>query len=768
MPRSHSLAFSLLASSVLVLACAAAVCQGQPAPLGTLLYEISLCGHPSSVTLDSGGVLYVAYQNQDLVQAISPTGELLRNWTADSTAGYVTSPTGVAVDEARALLWVVSSTTAIVTQLNWDSIVLRTIGGLFGGNSALLFDSTRQRLVLPNWNQIVSFDPIIGGQTASNTFPYVPIYSVAINNSDGSVYVAMQGMTHIVQLDLHFNYVARVPYPAPRVSTSPVQLARDVAGRFYVTYQDDDAVVVLAADGTVLWRYDGFLFGPTFVAVDPAGARIYVSDFWNQRIVVFAGPNATDPTPTIPVPVPAPTSAPFPHCGPPTGLYDFQGINVSTLSDSISPGPYSWDPSYLQGYLVFAACTTVAGTSNTQLQLNNVAYGAQPQTWDISYPTTHTQWTVLNNGRKVRMSQPNAVFDRTCSTTDGALGVYYTATIDFVCDVTALGAGKFGSYSFTGKEYNSQLINNPGVSPCDPITLNIKTAIACFNGNPVPPCSASAYQANYSYVTPLLAVDPNNEAVLDWTTGVDAMIDSNDFTAWQPTATTTLQTFYVQFLLPQLVNVTGITLVLDGSVTATPNIFTVSDGAVNDSSAAIETFYMVPSCIPHNGLVTFLLNTTLLTDEVTLSFFVGDTTTLAVYTVEFLTNDTYTGVQRPSTFDSPIIGAGNCSALPPVFLPIMPVNVTVGSVLKSFTLFDGSATDVALDDNERLYVAEPTGVSIYAVVSGHRIMQIQPTLTGEPLDGFGTSRSTQLHSAHVASHRQCHSIPAQLHHHFTV
>ena len=317
---------------------AAVCCADQPAPLGTILYDLPLCGHPSSVTVDSGGLLYVAYENQDLVQALSADGTLLRNWTAASTAGHVSAPTGVAVDEGRALLWILSGSQNRMSQMNWDSVVTRFIDGQPNGQSALLFDATRQRLILPTYQQLISYNPITGSRLAENTFPYGPLYTAAFNDSDGTVYATMAGMTHIVQLDQQFNYIRRIPYPTPQFSFTSVQMARDVAGRFYITYKEEDALVVLDADGAVMWRSDGFLFGPTVVAVDAAGSRIYVSDFWRQRIVVFAGPNATDLAPAPPVPIPAPTSAPFPHCGPPSGLYDFQGISVDTANDTIPPG----------------------------------------------------------------------------------------------------------------------------------------------------------------------------------------------------------------------------------------------------------------------------------------------------------------------------------------------------------------------------------------------------------------------------------------------
>ena len=327
----------------------------------------------------------------------------------------------------------------------------------------------------------------------------------------------------------------------------------------------------------------------------------------------------------------------------------------------------------------------------------------------MSFPARRTEWTMLDTGRRVRMSQPNVAFDRDCKGPAGELGVWYSVTVDFICDATAIGAGTYGSYNFTGMTFSELRPDNPNVTPCDGITFEIKTAIACFEGNPVPPCSASTYRANYSFVTPLLAVDPFDEKVLDWTTSIEALTDGDDGTAWQPVSTEPLHTYYAQFLLSRKQNVTGFTLLLDSSITATPNTFTISQGAVNDSTAVIERFYMVPACVPYNGLVTFMLNATLLTDELTLSFFVGDSTSLAVYTVEFITSDSATGSPRVSSFDSVDSGAGNCSALPPAYLPLLPANVQAGSVLKTFPLFDGYATDIALDADERVYVQNGAG-----------------------------------------------------------
>jgi len=232
------------------------------APDGTLTSQ-SYGYHPTAVKFDSFGNLYTSDANNpvNIYQASGgfPSDSMGENFLG-RIAGYISSPTGIAVDPSG-YIYVADHSSTYGSQIekfdtagNFVKFIDSNQFGILGGltvdtNHNLYITSTTQT---PFLNKIIETDSSGNFIRATSTDPDFPL-NIAVDVS-GNVYVSLMdqfGHSNLVKLDNNLNYIT---------STT-------------------------TANNTALQFYYGGL------AIDPTNTYLYVADDWNDRVVKL---NASD------------------------------------------------------------------------------------------------------------------------------------------------------------------------------------------------------------------------------------------------------------------------------------------------------------------------------------------------------------------------------------------------------------------------------------------------------------------------------------------
>ena len=134
--------------------------------------------------------------------------------------------------------------------------------------------------------------------TESGTFPNVSdknlIYSqpvTSLANPDGTIWVCAYGSNEIIKFNVNGVVIQRCRGPLNGFDR-PMDIVRLKDGNLAVTESAGDRISILNPDGNFIkyigtkGRGQGQLVGPQYMAEDDFG-NIYVSDFGNNRIVVF-------------------------------------------------------------------------------------------------------------------------------------------------------------------------------------------------------------------------------------------------------------------------------------------------------------------------------------------------------------------------------------------------------------------------------------------------------------------------------------------------
>jgi len=210
---------------------------------------------PMGVAADAEGRIYVADGGRNLVQVLSPEGE----WLAQLDAGgALQRPTGLAVDRARKLLYVVDTPAHVVRVLQLDGTPLRVLGLGHGSGPGQM-----------NFPTFVAVDAA-GRAVVNDTMNF----RIAIFGADGSFAQAF-GRAGNGSGDLD----------------RPKGVAADSSGRIYVADTLFDNFQIFDEGGRLLLfvgehgRGPGQFWMPAGLAVH--GGEVAVVDTGNARVLLF-------------------------------------------------------------------------------------------------------------------------------------------------------------------------------------------------------------------------------------------------------------------------------------------------------------------------------------------------------------------------------------------------------------------------------------------------------------------------------------------------
>jgi DNA-binding beta-propeller fold protein YncE len=294
-----------------------------PKPTGTpehpFLYQWGIYGSgngqfdgPSAVAVNAAGTtVYVADQNNNRVQAFSPSGAYLTQWPATLPAGLA-----VGVDGAGATV-VDVTTQEYIQEFNSDGTTLLASGGgpgtLLGqlaglqgiavnaaGTTLYVADSSNQRA------QAVTF--LSSGSVPSYGITEVGYWGlgnngvnfgnptgIALSPANSVLYVLDKGNARVWGLSLtggsNFSWGSLGPNPGQ--FNQPLGLAADPAsGNLYVADTGNNRIEEFGPGGNFSFQWggpgkgNGFFHSPVAMAVD-GGGNIYVVDSGNDLIQKF-------------------------------------------------------------------------------------------------------------------------------------------------------------------------------------------------------------------------------------------------------------------------------------------------------------------------------------------------------------------------------------------------------------------------------------------------------------------------------------------------
>jgi DNA-binding beta-propeller fold protein YncE len=290
-----------------------------PKPTGTpehpFLFEWGTYGSdngkfdsPSAVAVNTAGTtVYVADQNNDRVQAFSPSGGYLTQWAA-------TLPAGLAVDGSS---HVYLTTQEYVQQFNSGGTVLLASGGGPGtqlgqlagplglavnaaGTTLYVADSSNQRVQAVTFlssGSVPSYGITEVGYwgLGNNGVSFSAPAGIVLGPANSLLYLLDEGSSRVWALNLSggSSFAWGSLGPNPGQFNQPLGLAVDPnSGNLYVADTGNNRIEEFGPNGNFSFQWggpgvgNGFFHSPKAVAVD-AGGNIYVVDSGNNLIQKF-------------------------------------------------------------------------------------------------------------------------------------------------------------------------------------------------------------------------------------------------------------------------------------------------------------------------------------------------------------------------------------------------------------------------------------------------------------------------------------------------
>jgi len=222
-------------------------------------------------------------------------------------------------------LYVLSKSTATITQFNTNGTTIRSLSGIGSNPSGLDVDAIgRVYVALTGSNQVWRYYPtnstfaadasfgtngflgLTNGASGTNTGQFNAPFDVAVSPDGGIISVSDSGNNRIQQFDTNGNFIVSFGSGTNALPLSaPAGLVYDSVGTLYVVDSGNNRVLV-AVLGTVIGATGtngnalGQFSGPLNISASTRG--IYVADAGNNRVQVFAPDSGLGaaPTPFIP------------------------------------------------------------------------------------------------------------------------------------------------------------------------------------------------------------------------------------------------------------------------------------------------------------------------------------------------------------------------------------------------------------------------------------------------------------------------------------
>ncbi len=258
---------------------------------------------PISLGVDSSGNLYAGCSG-DVVAKLSANGSYITQWG-------VTSPSYLAVDNAINYIFVIDSEDYTVDQFFPDGTFYQEWGGVgslpgqFNGPSGIAITSDGTIFVADAFNQRIQvFDSNVSYNSEWGVLGDGP------GQIDGPAGVAVDSSNNVYVIDVPTNAVNNFriqrfttngtylnQWFTPPETTAYVGIAgitTDNSNRVYVVDASNNDVLIYDTNGTLLTKFGstgsapGQFTSPGGIAIDPTGNYVYVADYYNARIDVFA------------------------------------------------------------------------------------------------------------------------------------------------------------------------------------------------------------------------------------------------------------------------------------------------------------------------------------------------------------------------------------------------------------------------------------------------------------------------------------------------
>ena len=210
---------------------------------------------PIGVAADAEGRIYVADAGRGSVEVLTPDGEPLARIDAE---GALQRPTGIAIDRARKLLYVVDTPAHVVRVLRLDGVPVRVLGKGHGSGP---------------------------GEMNLPTFVAVDAAGRAVVND------TMNFRIEIFEPDGSFARAFGQPGNGSGDLDRPKGVAADASGRIYVADTMFDNFQIFDGDGRLLLfvgehgRGPGQFWMPAGLAIN--GGEVAVVDTGNARVLIF-------------------------------------------------------------------------------------------------------------------------------------------------------------------------------------------------------------------------------------------------------------------------------------------------------------------------------------------------------------------------------------------------------------------------------------------------------------------------------------------------
>jgi DNA-binding beta-propeller fold protein YncE len=281
--------------------------------------------HPSGLSVDRAGQIYIADSFNHRVLKLSATGTLLRKWNRfDSTDGSFHQPAAVAVG-INGMAYVLDYSENRIDRFSASGRLLGSWGGYgqgpgkFAAPNDLATDAQGNVYVADTINsRVQKFSP--AGRflafwrvaTSRAGHPCAPM-GIAVDRA-GDVYVAEIGFTtdqygNIVEASNALHFMQKlsssgkllaewgVKGSAPGQFNDPRGVAVDGHGQVYVADFGNNRIEQFSSNGLFMRQWGptlsagNVLHGPADVAVGPTGT-IYVADWFNSRIDTISSAGA--------------------------------------------------------------------------------------------------------------------------------------------------------------------------------------------------------------------------------------------------------------------------------------------------------------------------------------------------------------------------------------------------------------------------------------------------------------------------------------------
>ncbi|MCF8145711.1 MAG: hypothetical protein K9N21_17510 [Deltaproteobacteria bacterium] len=260
---------------------------------------------PVGVTTDGEGNVYVVEYGANLAKFDSE-GELIQRWSA-TLGDTMGSPLDVAVDkDGNIYLSMVehvqkwSATGRLLSKFGEKGIG----DGQFTWCSGLALDLNSNLYVVDAWNQrIQKFDSdgnfILkwgSAGTGDGQFNFTSgyLFDIAFDNF-GSVYVADTGNQRIQKFTADGQFIKKWPIRTGQEGFgSPTGVAVDGEGNVYVVDKGNSVIQKYTSEGVFLAEFGswgtnpGQMRDPEGITVDPTSEKVYVTDYGNNRVLVFS------------------------------------------------------------------------------------------------------------------------------------------------------------------------------------------------------------------------------------------------------------------------------------------------------------------------------------------------------------------------------------------------------------------------------------------------------------------------------------------------